>query len=150
VQPTHTLDLALRYRHATGALGPYFAGLFDGIALGTRCDRCGKTWFPPRLTCTAGHVVTRWEQLAGTGVVHSVTRGPGRLPFRQETGEHAFALIMLDGACNLAFGRLVGNAAGRATGDMLAKSGDTVRLVRPDMPAPHPAQYACFARVEAR
>jgi uncharacterized OB-fold protein len=121
--------------HGLGGLSPYFAGLERGVALATRCPRCGKTWFAPRLTCTCGSRVLDWVELAGRGSVVALTRGRAMLPGTGVVGDFGFALIRLDGADNLCFGRL-GGAASHVV------PGSAVQLVRAEGRWPHPAQCA--------
>lgn len=118
------LTLELRYAHGVGDLLPYFEALARGEGRATRCAQCARAWFPPRLVCPRCHAGLRWIVLPGTGVVRAVTRSIGRLPFDLQSRPLVLALIAMDGADNLAMGRIAG------TGDV--RAGDVVRLV-PDL-----------------
>lgn len=132
-----TIDLHLRYMHSLGALQPYFKGLQAGRAMATRCPHCKRTWFPPRLVCPHDHADAEWTPLNGYGRIVSVTTGNSRLPLSNTTAEYTFALIALDGADNVAFGRIVGEA-------IALEPGCRVRLTPAPTPGLHPAQAACF------
>ena len=129
-----SLDLRLRYTHALGDLAPYFAGLERGVAMATRCRGCRRTWFTPRLTCICGEGEMDWVALSGRGTAVALTRGHTTFPGSGVTGEYAFALIRMEGADNLHFGRL-------AAATSIVR-GSTVRLVRAQGAWAHPAQCA--------
>lgn len=131
------LTLTLRYRHPLGDLAPYFCGLEAGRAVAARCPECGRTWFPPRLVCPVHDRDVEWCDLAGLGRLVSVTVTETALPFGTIRERRAFALIALDGAENLAFGRVAGDPA-------KARVGQRVRLARAPGDWPHPAQAAWF------
>ena len=133
--PTVAIDVRLRYAHGLGGLAPYFAGLERGVAMATRCRGCGRTWFAPRLACACGGRAMDWVELTGRGTIVALTRGRATLPGTGSVDEFAFALIRLDGADNLCFGRL-----GR--GFVQPGSGSTVRLSRAEGQWAHPAQCA--------
>lgn len=129
-----SIDLRLRYTHPLGELAPYFTGLERGVAVATRCRDCRRTWFAPRLTCTCGGSAMDWVGLSGRGTVIALTRGRTTFPGIAVTGEFAFALIRMEGAENLHFGRLAAIAS--------IIRGSTVRLVRAQGDWAHPAQCA--------
>ena len=115
------LTLTLRYTRGVGDLSPYFEGLATGVARATRCEACGRSWFPPRSVCPQGHTDLRWLTLPGAGVVRAVTEGMGRLPFDARESRLVLALVAMEGADNLALGRIDGVGPVRA--------GDRVRLI---------------------
>jgi uncharacterized OB-fold protein len=136
-RPTTTaIDLHLGYAHSLGGLDPYFQGLAQGRAVASRCPVCERQWFPPRLRCPDDHADTGWVELSGRGVVMALTSGRGRLPLVEAAADHTFALIALDGAENLAFGR-IGNGGA-------IDVGQAVRLAPVPGEPPHPAQAAWF------
>ena len=114
------LTLALRYARGVGDLSPYFDGLAKGVARATRCAACGRAWFPPRLTCPAGHTGLEWIALPGTGIVRTLTQGEGRLPFEADARPLVLALVAMEGADNLALGRIDASEV---------RPGDRVQLV---------------------
>ena len=132
-----TIDLALRYTHALGALAPYFEGLTAGRAVASTCAVCGRVWFPPRPGCCAQAGSVQWTTLAGTGLVVAGTSGGGTLPFGGGPAGEGLALIALDGADNLALGWVDGLGGE-------PPEGARVRLVASDHQAPHPAQAARY------
>jgi uncharacterized OB-fold protein len=131
------IELRLRYAHGLGGLSPYFAGLERGVALATRCPTCNRTWFAPRLTCTCGSRVLEWVELSGYGKVVALTRSRVMLPGTTVVDDFAFALIRLDGADNLCFGRLDGALSQLAPGSR-------VRISRAAGQWAHPAQCAKY------
>ena len=135
--PSVSIDLRLRYTHPLGELTPYFAGLERGVAMGTRCRSCRRTWFAPRLCCTCGAGAMDWVALSGRGTVVALTRSRTTLPGSGVTGEFEVALIRMEGTDNLCFGRL-----GAATPPLVR--GSTVRLVRAQGDWAHPAQCAQY------
>lgn len=134
------IELHLQYNHAFGDLAPYFTGLMAGKAKAVRCPACGQVWFPPKLSCPQDHTDTEWIELDGGGCVVSVTEGDSRLPLSPKAGHYVFAMIALDGADNLAFGRIVSDDA--------IRTGDRVRLTSNPKDTPHPAQVAIFIPVK--
>lgn len=142
--PAYTvpIELRLRYAHGLGGLSPYFAGLERGAALATHCPRCSRTWFAPRLTCTCGSRVLDWVELTGRGSVVAMTRGRAMLPGTGVVDEFGFALIRLDGADNLCFGRLSRAATHLGPGNV-------VQLSRAEGQWAHPAQCADYVPAAA-
>ena len=111
------IEMRFRYQHPLGARSPYFAGLSQGVAMGSRCSQCERVSFPPRYCCSSG---LHWEELPGTGTVVASTDGA--------------ALIAMDGADNLALGLL----------HAPAPVGQRVRIALADGPAEHPSQAVFF------
>lgn len=133
---TVALELTFAYAHAFGALAPYFRALAQGRALASKCTACGRTWFPPRMTCVCG-AETESVELSGSGSVEVLTSGPGVVPLTTIAGELWFALVRFDGASNLSLVRC--DSAGIAVGDR-------GRLVPSSQPGPHPATHVVFVR----
>jgi uncharacterized OB-fold protein len=132
---TVSLTTTFQYAHPLGALAPYFEALTEGRALGAKCSRCAKVWFPPRIVCTCGEATT-WEDLPGTGIIEVFTTGPGMVPLSTVSGNLVFALVRFDGADNLALVR----CDATATPD----SGMRGRLTRAATRGPHPASAVVF------
>jgi len=134
---TVPLKLTLEYDHPLGALAPYYRGLDAGRAVATRCLRCGRVWFPPRLLCPDHGPAVEWTELSGRGRLIAVSISETTLPFSSTREKRAFALIALDGAENAAFGRVTGDPA-------LVRAEQRVCLARAPGTWPHPAQAAWF------
>ncbi len=102
------LPLPVRPR-ISGFTRPFWDALAQGCLLGTRCDACGTTSFPPRNLCRGCWARSvRWVDLAATGSLYSYTRvhvAPGA--FRGEA-PYAIGLVDLDDGVRLMC-RLVGN-----------------------------------------
>jgi uncharacterized OB-fold protein len=133
----HTVSLTttFEYAHPLGALAPYFEALAEGRALGAKCSRCAKVWFPPRIVCTCGEA-TAWEHLSGTGTIEVLTKGPGTVPLSTTSGDLVFALVRFDGADNLALVRCEATAT--------LGAGMRGRLTRATARGPHPASAVVF------
>ena len=138
---TIRLDLSLGYDHALGALGDHFRAVTDGRAVASRCDTCGRTWFPPHTRCPEDGGACEEVELTGRGVVVAQTRTRTRLPFTDTDAEVTFVLVAMAGADNAAFGRLVNFEGMDATGT-------SVRLAAIKNPAGHPAQSVIFQPAE--
>ncbi|MGI9383641.1 MAG: Zn-ribbon domain-containing OB-fold protein [Methyloligellaceae bacterium] len=135
-----SLTLTLDYQHGLGDLASYFETLADGRAVGTRCPDCGRVWCPPRSRCPEHLSATEPIELSGVGTVVAVTVTIVALPFAQDAKTHSFVLVALDGADNMAFGRISDDAA-------TVEAGSRVRLTAPREAVPHPAQAAVFTTV---
>ena len=129
------IELRLHYAHGLGELSPYFAGLERGAAIATRCRDCHRTWFAPRLVCACGCRTLDWVELRGRGTIVALTRGRATLRSLATADEFGFALIRMDGADNLCFGRLGGIPEELAPGS-------PVKLRRTKGDWAHPAQCA--------
>ena len=120
------LRVVLDYTYSLGDLQPYFDGLANGVAIGTRCPTCQRTCFPPRLICERDGSKTLWYQLDGSGTVVALTE--------QANGE-IFALVKMDGADNRVLARV--ETAG-------LKEDDRVEIVVRQSSADHPANLIGF------
>lgn len=142
--PQHTVPLLmqLRHNHPLGELAPYFHGLQVGRAIASRCPACARTWFPPRLQCPDHTGPIDWVELPGSGGIVSVTVTDSVLPFGHDSAGRAFVLVALDGAENLAFGRL-------AELPDAVVDGRPVWISRAAGHWPHPSQAACYVFDEA-
>lgn len=130
------IRLGLCYRHGRGGFADYFAALAEGRALASRDPDTGRVSFPP------APEPGRHERVAlpGTGTVAAITRGPALLPLHPAPLEACFALIAMDGADNLCFGRIEGDAP--------LAPGARMRLAPSSGAVHHPAQAVCFVPVE--
>ena len=138
---TIRLDLALGYDHGLGTFGEYFRALAEGRALASRCETCGRTWFPPHAHCPEDGGACEAVDLKGHGVVVAGTRTRTRLPFTDTDADVTFVLVAMAGTDNAAFGRLENFAGADATGEH-------VKLTAVDGPVGHPAQGTVFHPVE--
>lgn len=146
--PPHTVPLLvqLRHNHPLGELAPYFHGLQAGRAIASRCPACARTGFPPRLQCPDHPGPTDWVELPGSGRIVAVTLTESPLPFGSASAPRAFVLVALDGAENLAFGRL---AEVPEAGADTVLEGRRVWISRAAGTWPHPSQAACYVFDEA-
>ena len=91
------IEMWQRYRHVVGYADPFYLGIEQGVLRATRCDACGRSWFPPRRYCDADLEETRWYDLPGTGRVVSATRVHTPPPFGGIEVPYILASIRLDG-----------------------------------------------------
>ena len=135
------IDLAFtwRYRHALGALAPFFDGLGAGRAVAARCRTCARAWFPPRADCAEHGGSLEWVDLSGEGTVIALTDGTLARPPSGAPAPARIALVSLDGAENAAIGPVVG--------DLPVTIGSRVRLERADGPIAHPIQAMQFRAI---
>lgn len=138
--PRLDLAFAWRYGHSFGALAPYFEGLRAGRAMATRCPVCAHIWFPPRIVCPEHGAGVEWTALTGEGRVAVATLTTVPLPLTGR-GERAWlALIAMEGASNLALGRI--------HADRPVQPGLCVRLSVDPGRIAHPAQAALYLPAE--
>ncbi len=99
---------SVEYLHSYGQDSPFFAGLANGVLLGTRCGPCRYTYATPRLHCAAFGGETEWIELPREGRVHTFTTCYfGSEEFLQETPFHLI-LVEFDGVDTLLLARLTG------------------------------------------
>jgi uncharacterized OB-fold protein len=134
---TILLDLTLGYDHSLGTFGEYFRALAQGQALASRCEICGRNWFPPHIRCPEDGGICETIDLEGFGVVVAETRTRTRLPFTDKDADVIFVLVAMAGCDNAAFGRLE-----KFTG--VDATGQSVKLMAVDGPLGHPAQGTVF------
>ena len=127
------LSVKFEYEYSLGELKPYFDALQKGIAIASKCPKCGTVSFPPRLICAQDHHTTTLIKLQGTGQIKCVTNGKDA-----DGKDVSFALISMDGADNLSLGRVSGEEI---------IDGDRVQLGICDLDAIHPVQCALFFKI---
>jgi uncharacterized OB-fold protein len=64
------------------ATAEFYRRLGDGDLATTRCDRCARASFPPRVRCPACGERQRWVALPRRGLVHAFTTQETALRFR--------------------------------------------------------------------
>lgn len=96
------------YLHSFGQDSPWFAGLANGVLLGTRCQRCNYTYATPRLACMNCGDETDWVELPQQGRVHTWTTCYfGSEEFLPQCPFN-LALIEFEGVDTLLLARLMG------------------------------------------
>lgn len=99
-------ELHQAYHHSYGELSPYFAGLANGVLLGSRCPACGRRHATPRLACGGCGAGTEWFELPQQGRIHTFTVCHySSETFRAET-PFALVLVEFDGVDTLLLSRL--------------------------------------------
>ncbi len=68
-------DMEAEYVYTSGIAGdPFLKELKKGKILGTKCDKCGRTYVPPRMYCEECFVeITRWVEVPNDGIVDTYT-----------------------------------------------------------------------------
>ena len=136
------IEMAQRYRHAVGYIGPFYRGIDRGVLRATRCGGCGGSWFPPRRFCDSDLEETEWYDLAGTGTVVAATRVHSPPPFGGIEAPYILASIRLDG--------VVGGITHRVLGSEIPEKGTEVTVTFLDeAPGMHPLLRVAFAVEEA-
>lgn len=94
--------MALPYQYFAGATGSKFlvAMRDEQKILGVRCERCDKTFVPPRQTCERcfSKLTDDWVELEPTGEVTGFTVIRYAEPYQPKEPPYVLALIKLDGA----------------------------------------------------
>ena len=94
--------MALPYQYFAGATGSKFIVALrdEKKILGVRCDKCGKTFVPPRQTCERcfSDLTDAWVELEPTGEVTGFTVVRYAEPYQPKAPPYVLALIKLDGA----------------------------------------------------
>ena len=94
--------MALPYQYYAGAVGSKFIVSLrdDKQILGVRCERCNKTFVPPRQTCERcfAPLTDHWVQIEPTGEVTGFTVVRYAEPYQPKEPPYVLALIKLDGA----------------------------------------------------
>jgi len=105
-------------------------GFWDSLAEGRvalcHCADCGTWMHPPLERCRACGGPTRFDEIAGTGVVHSfIVMHRASVP-GQPAGAHVLAAIDLDGVVGA---RLTGRVVGIEPADVKAGTRVSARIV---------------------
>jgi uncharacterized OB-fold protein len=110
--PTHLLPRRTRQN------APFLAGLAQGRLQLQRCVACGHARYPVAPACPrCGDTALRWEQLPGTGAVHSWIRyRRSYLAEFEPLMPYAVLCVALDDGPRM-FGRLAGTDRDPAVGD---------------------------------
>ena len=97
---------------------PFFAALAEGRLLLQRCTACGHARYPVAPACPrCGARDARWDELAGTGSVHSWIRyRRGYLPEFEPLMPYVVLCVALDDGPRM-FGRLAAAEGDPAVGD---------------------------------
>ena len=94
--------MALPYQYFAGATGSKFIVALrdEKRILGVRCDKCDKTFIPPRQTCERcfSDLTGKWVELEPTGEVTGFTVIRYAEPYQPKEPPYVLALIKLDGA----------------------------------------------------
>jgi len=94
--------MALPYQYFAGATGSAFiVALRDRKkVLGVRCERCAKTFIPPRQTCERcfRDLTNAWVEVGTEGVVTGFTVVRYAEPYQPKQPPYVLALVQLDGA----------------------------------------------------
>jgi hypothetical protein len=62
------------YKYTMGGQSKFFIDLMNEKKLqGTKCQKCGKIWMPPRIACSDCYEDTEWVELPHTGTIRVST-----------------------------------------------------------------------------
>jgi hypothetical protein len=94
--------MALPYQYFAGAVGSKFIVALrdEKQILGVRCERCNKTFVPPRQTCERcfAPLTDNWVKVEPTGEVAGFTVVRYAEPYQPQEPPYVLAMIKLDGA----------------------------------------------------
>jgi hypothetical protein len=95
-------------RQLEGAAEEFYRRLSAGELATTRCERCGRTDFPPRSSCARCGAESSWVELPREGILHAFTTQEVALRFRAPT---VIALVelgpaVLPAVCEVAYAEL--------------------------------------------
>ncbi len=135
------LEWTQRYRHSLGKYSKFFLALEEGKFLATRCERCQKTWAPPRPACPGCLRPTAWVELSGRGTLisWSVLHHAPKMLADQLPTPYVLAYVRLAGADTL-FAHLLQGVADNST----LAHGLPVRVVFNRGPVDHPMMLMKF------
>ncbi|HOT52267.1 MAG TPA: Zn-ribbon domain-containing OB-fold protein, partial [Candidatus Hydrogenedentes bacterium] len=94
--------MALPYQYYAGAIGSQFIVALrdDKRILGVRCEKCRKTFVPPRQSCERcfSSLTDHWVEVGSSGVLTGFTVIRYAEPYQPKEPPYVLALIKLDGA----------------------------------------------------
>jgi uncharacterized OB-fold protein len=94
--------MALPYQYFAGAVGSKFIVALrdEKQILGVRCERCNKTFVPPRQTCERcfAPLTDNWVKVEQTGEVTGFTVVRYEEPYQPQEPPYVLAMIKLDGS----------------------------------------------------
>jgi uncharacterized OB-fold protein len=62
--------IIINYKYTMGGQSKFFIELKDNKKImGTKCNKCGKVWVPPRSACSNCYEDTEWIEMPQTGTV---------------------------------------------------------------------------------
>ena len=66
--------IAINYKYSLGGQSKFFIELKNNKKLlGTKCNKCGKTWMPPRINCSECYEPADWIEMKQTGTIEVST-----------------------------------------------------------------------------
>jgi uncharacterized OB-fold protein len=66
--------IKINYKYTMGGQSKFFIELMNKKKLlGTKCKKCGKTWMPPRISCSDCYESADWVELKQTGTIEVST-----------------------------------------------------------------------------
>lgn len=131
------LSMALTWQHGLGGLSAFFAGLERNVIVGSQCPACGRTTVPLRTRCSDDAVRTIPVEFPPVGLVFGVTTGKASHLLGDDSAEHIFAHVQIDGTDNRILVRI------DPSGGPVA-AGSKVRLVQAGPRMVHPVQHLVF------
>jgi hypothetical protein len=95
-------DYRIRYQSTMGQISRFFLTMVnEGKIMGTRCEKCGKTYLPPYPDCPDCNVKTSWVEVPNNGVVEAFTVCYVQPRHFKRKLPYVLAYVRLEGVDNL-------------------------------------------------
>ncbi|MHA1196526.1 MAG: Zn-ribbon domain-containing OB-fold protein [Promethearchaeota archaeon] len=91
--------IKINYKYSMGGQSKFFIELMNNKKIfGTKCNKCGKVWLPPRINCSDCYEPTSWIEVKQTGTIEVSTIVWFSTSAFIKNIPYAIAFIKLDGA----------------------------------------------------
>ena len=95
-------DYRIRYQSTMGQISKFFLSMVnEGKLMGTRCEKCGKTYLPPYPDCPDCNARTSWVEVPNNGVVEAFTVCYVQPRHFKRKLPYVLAYVRLEGVDNL-------------------------------------------------
>jgi uncharacterized OB-fold protein len=105
-------DYRIRYQSTLGEVSKFFLDMAnEGKVMGTRCEKCGKTYVPPYPNCPDCFGKASWVEAPSSGVVEAFTVCYTQPRHFKRKLPYTIAYVRLDGVDTLLPGVLEGDSS---------------------------------------
>lgn len=107
---TITKDYRIRYQSTLGEVSRFYLDMANkGVIMGTRCEKCGKTYMPPYPHCPNCLGKTSWTEISSAGTVEAFTVCYTQPSHFKRKLPHVIAYVRLEGVDTLLPGVVEGD-----------------------------------------